>query len=250
VIERATFRPSLAFEDVHFSYRPENRSALDGLSFNVEPGETVALVGRSGAGKTTVLSLLLRFFDPQSGVVRVGGHDVRDLGLVQLRQLIAVSFQDTYLFHRSIRDNLLFGRPDATDTELEAAARDAHAHAFICDLPDGYDTVVAERGLRLSGGERQRIAIARALLADRPILVLDEPTSSVDGTSEALIQHALESLTVGRTTLIIAHRLSTIEGADRVLVLDGGQVVESGSHATLLASDGAYSRLVKAQELK
>ena len=248
-VDRATFRPSLAFDDVTFSYRPGGPPALDGLTFTVEPGETVALVGRSGAGKTTVVSLLLRFFDPRSGSVRVGGHDVRHLGLAPLRELFAVSFQDTYLFDRSIGDNLLLGRPGATAAEVEAAAVAAHAHGFISQLPDGYATVVAERGMRLSGGERQRIAIARAVLADRPFLVLDEPTSSVDGASEALIRDALERVTVGRTTLIIAHRLSTVEGADRVLVLDRGRVVEGGAPAALLAAGGAYARLVRAQGL-
>lgn len=240
--------PGLVFKEVSFSYRERSRPALDRFCLEVAPGERVALVGRSGAGKTTVVSLLLRFFEAQQGRILVDGHDIRDLPVDELRALVAVVAQDTYLFHGSVRHNLLLARAGATHAELEAAARAAHAHEFITALPQGYETVVGERGQKLSGGERQRIAIARALLKDAPILVLDEATSSVDAANEAGIQQALEGLAGGRTTLVIAHRLSTVRNADRVVVLDAGRVVEAGDHATLLARRGAYAGLVAAQE--
>jgi len=238
---------SIAFEEVTFRYRPDGDPAVDRLSFAVAPGETVALVGRSGAGKTTIVSLLLRFFDVDSGTVYVGGRDVRATDVEALRRMVAVVAQDTFLFHATVAENLRLASPSATQSELEHAARAAHAHGFIAALPSGYETVIGERGLKLSGGERQRLSIARALLKDAPILVLDEATSSVDAASEGAIQAALDTLTAGRTTLVIAHRLSTVRDADRVIVLDRGRPVESGVPADLLSRDGAYARLVAAQ---
>jgi ATP-binding cassette, subfamily C, bacterial CydCD len=246
-VDTAALPPTLAFERVAFAYPGSRRPAHTGLHFTVAAGERVAIVGPSGSGKSTVLKLLLRFYDPQDGHVRVGGRDVRELGLDQLRSRIAVVSQDTYLFHGTVEENLRMGKPDATPAELAAAARAASAHAFIEQLPHGYATVVGERGVRLSGGQRQRIAIARALLRDAPILVLDEALSSVDAESEAAIQTALDRLMEGRTTLICAHRLSSVIGADRILVLDQGRVVESGRHAALLARGGAYARLMAGQ---
>ncbi|GAA5063292.1 ABC-type multidrug transport system fused ATPase/permease subunit [Thermocatellispora tengchongensis] len=239
--------PSVTFDAVTFSYPGRRRPALDRFHLDVAPGERVALVGRSGAGKTTVASLLLRWFDPDAGRITVNGIDVRDLPLERLRALVAVVSQDTYLFHGSVRRNLALARPDATAGRLEAAARAAQAHEFITALPDGYDTVVGERGLKLSGGERQRIAIARALLKDAPILILDEATSSVDAANESAIQHALDTLSGGRTTLMIAHRLSTVRTADRVIVMADGRIQEAGPPGELLAGQGAYARLVAAQ---
>ena len=240
---------ALRFEDVSFWYESPARPALDSFSLGVAPGESVALVGRSGAGKTTVVSLLLRFFDPQRGRILLDGRDIRDLDLEALRRLIAVVSQDTYLFHGTIRDNLLVARPDATLAELEAAARAANVHQLISRLPEGDRTLVGERGLRLSGGERQRIAIARALLKDAPILVLDEATSSVDAANEASIQAALERLRGGRLTLLIAHRLSTVRNVDRVVLMDRGRPVEEGSPDDLLGRRGAYARLARAQDV-
>ena len=239
---------AVAFEDVTFRYRPGDAAALDGFRLDIAPGERVALVGRSGAGKTTTVSLLLRFFDPSRGRITIGGQDIATVPLDQLRARIALVSQDTYLFHGTLRHNLLLARPDASEEEIVAAAQAARAHEFIAALPRGYDTVVGERGLKLSGGQRQRIAIARALLSKAPILVLDEATSSVDAASEAAIQRAVDTLTTGRTTLVIAHRLSTVRGADRIVVLDAGRVVEVGPHAALLAERGAYADLVAAQE--
>jgi ATP-binding cassette, subfamily C, bacterial CydCD len=239
--------PSIAFEHVTFAYPGGRRPALRALAFQVAAGERVGVVGASGAGKSTISRLLLRFADPTTGRVTVGGHDVCALSLHDLRRLIAVVSQDTYLFHGTVEDNLRMGRPDASQAELEAAARDANIHETIALLPQGYQTVVGERGVRLSGGQRQRIAIARALLRDAPILILDEALSSVDAESEAAIQEALDRLMRGRTTLIFAHRLSSIIGADRILVLDDGGIAESGTHAALMARDGVYRRLMAGQ---
>ncbi|HJV57023.1 MAG TPA: ABC transporter ATP-binding protein [Methylomirabilota bacterium] len=243
----SSIQPSIAFEHVTFAYPGGRRPALRGLAFEVAAGERVGVVGASGAGKSTISRLLLRFADPTTGRVTVGGHDLRDLALHDLRRLIAVVSQDTYLFHGTVEDNLRMGRPDASQAELEAAARDANVHDTIAALPQGYQTVVGERGVRLSGGQRQRIAIARALLRDAPILILDEALSSVDAESEAAIQEALDRLMRGRTTLIFAHRLSSIIGADRILVLDDGHVAESGTHGALMGHDGVYRRLMAGQ---
>ena len=241
------FEPTIAFEDVCFAYPGGRGAAHDGLSFTVASGEKIGIVGPSGAGKSSIARLLLHLFDPQSGVVRVGGQDVRAIDPDALRREIAVVHQDTYLFHGTVEDNLRLGRPEATEDELEAAARDANAHDFILQLPCGYRTILGERGVNLSGGQRQRLAIARALLRDSPILILDEALSSVDAENEALIQRGLDRLAQGRTTLVLAHRLSSVIGADRILVLDHGRIVQTGRHAELICRDGPYRRLMGAQ---
>jgi ATP-binding cassette, subfamily B, bacterial len=244
---RGPLLPTMAFEDVYFAYPGGRRAAHDGLSFTVGVGEKIGIVGPSGSGKSSVARLLLRLFDPQRGIVRIGGHDLRTLDPDALRRMIAVVHQDTYLFYGTVEDNLRLGKPDATRDELEAAARDANAHEFISALPQGYATMIGERGVMLSGGQRQRLAIARALLRDAPILILDEALSSVDAENEAIIQEAIDRLSAGRTTLILAHRLSSVIGANRILVLDEGRVVESGRHSELIRRDGPYRRLMGAQ---
>ena len=236
----------LTFEDVSFAYRADI-PALRGVSFAIEPGQLAALVGPSGAGKTTITYLVPRFYDPSAGRVLVDGRDVRQLAQQSLRQHIGVVTQETFLFHASLRDNLLYARDTASPAEMEAACRAANIHDFISSLPEGYDTVVGERGYRLSGGEKQRVAIARVLLKDPRVLIMDEATSSLDSHSEALIQAALQPLLHGRTSLVIAHRLSTILAADVILVLDHGRLVERGSHIELLALGGLYARLYEEQ---
>jgi ATP-binding cassette subfamily C protein CydCD len=239
--------PTIAFEDVRFSYPGGRGAAHDGLSFTVGAGEKIGIVGPSGSGKSSVARLLLRLFDPQGGRVLVGGRDLKALDPEAVRRMIAVVHQDTYLFHGTVEENLRLGKPEATPAELEDAARDANAHEFIRQLPHGYQTVIGERGVNLSGGQRQRLAIARALLRDAPLLILDEALSSVDAENEAVIQQAIDRLAQGRTTLILAHRLSSVIGADRILVLDKGHIVESGRHAELIRRNGPYHQLMGAQ---
>jgi ATP-binding cassette subfamily B protein len=241
-----TARGEIRFDDVTFSYG-NDRTALNGVSFTVEPGQIAAFVGPSGAGKTTITQLVPRFYDPQSGRVLIDGHDVRTLTLESLRRDIGIVTQETYLFHDTIANNLRYAKPDATEDELRAAARAANIDDFVTSLPEGDRTVVGERGHKLSGGERQRLAIARVLLKNPRILILDEATSSLDSHSEAAIQDALVPLMRGRTSLVIAHRLSTIISADVIFVVENGRIVESGTHAVLLARNGPYSRLYNKQ---
>jgi ABC transporter fused permease/ATP-binding protein len=239
---------ALAFDAVHFHYesRPDHE-VLGGLDLEISPGEVVALVGPSGAGKSTLTSLVLRFYDPTDGAVRFEGIDVTQLRLTELRRAMAIVAQEPVLFSGTIRDNIAYARDDATDAEVEAAARDAHAHEFIEAFPEGYATLVGERGVKLSGGQRQRVAIARAVLADPRVLILDEATSNLDAESEALVQEAIARLMRGRTTLVIAHRLSTVRDADRIVVLERGEIVEQGRHDELIAAGGVYRRLVEHQ---
>jgi subfamily B ATP-binding cassette protein MsbA len=238
----ARFTQDLVFDQVTFGYEPD-RPVLHGVSFRVAKGEVVALVGPSGGGKTTLLELVPRFHDPWQGEVRLDGVSLTAVSRTSLRDLIAVVSQDTVLLHDSVRANIAYGRPDATDVEIEAAAAAANADGFIRVLPDGYATVLGERGTRLSGGQRQRIAIARALLRDAPILILDEATSALDTESERLVQEAIDRLMRDRTVLVIAHRLATVREADRIVVLEDGRLVESGRHADLHARGGLYRRL-------
>ncbi len=244
---RAGARGAVAFEEVHFRYGPELPEVLHGVTLRAAPGEVVALVGRSGAGKTTVGSLLPRFWDATSGRVTLDGVDVRDLALGELRGAVGLVPQEPALFSGTVRENIALARPGASLDEVTAAARAAHADEFVQRLPQGYDTPVGERGVKLSGGQRQRIAIARVFLKDPAVVVLDEATSSLDTESERLVEDALAELLDGRTTLIIAHRLSTVRRADRVVVLDAGRVTEEGTHAELLARGGLYARLYQGQ---
>ncbi len=234
------------FEGVGFGY-PGSGRILNGVDFDAPPGRTVALVGTTGAGKTTAMALLQRMWDPQEGRITLDGNDLRDISLESLRRNIGVVFQESMLFNRSIRDNLLVGRPDATQEQIEEACRMAEAHDFITRQPNGYDTLVGERGASLSGGQRQRLAIARALLKDPPVLILDEATSALDAATEARVQKALRALMAGRTTFIIAHRLSTVREADEVLVFGHGQIIERGSFDALVEAGGRFAELVQTQ---
>ncbi|MBP0464894.1 glucan ABC transporter ATP-binding protein/ permease [Roseomonas sp. PWR1] len=236
----------VAFEGVGFAY-PGGPAILRDVSFAAAPGQTIALVGQTGAGKSTAMALLQRLWDPVEGRITLDGHDLRQVSLESLRRNIGVVFQESMLFSRTIRENLLVGRPDATQAEIEDACRQAEAHDFILRQPQGYDTIVGERGSNLSGGQRQRLAIARALIKNPPVLILDEATSALDAATEARVQKALGRLMAGRTTFIIAHRLSTVREADEIMVFDGGQVAERGPFATLVAQDGRFAELVRTQ---
>lgn len=252
ITEREDARPILntrgkiRFEDVHFRYTDKS-TALSGINLDIEAGKTVALVGPSGAGKSTVLNLIPRFYDVESGKVTIDGQDVRDLTMESLRNNIALVSQEILLFDDTVRANIAYGKPDATEEEIVRAAADAGAAEFISEFADGYDTHVGGRGAKLSGGQRQRVAIARAMLKDAPILLLDEATSALDTETERQVQAALSRLKEGRTTLVIAHRLSTIVDADCIFLMENGRVMETGTHAELVAKNGAYAKLYAMQ---
>ncbi|MBE2191215.1 MAG: ATP-binding cassette domain-containing protein, partial [Alphaproteobacteria bacterium] len=238
-------KPSITFKDVNFSYEnmEENKQALHDVSMTIEAGKVTALVGPSGGGKTTILSLVLRFYDPRSGEIRIDGQDTRDVTVSSLRKNMALVSQDVTIFDDTIAGNISYGLPFATEEQITKAAKDAAADEFILALPHGYQTQVGENGVLLSGGQRQRISLARAILRDAPILLLDEATSALDNESERLIQKTLETLEKDRTTLVIAHRLSTIQSADKIIVMDKGRIAEQGTHSELLIKNGIYARM-------
>jgi len=239
-------RGELKFENVDFAYS-DGSTVLRDINLTITPGETIAVVGQTGSGKSTLMKLLLRFYSPSSGCIKLDGTDLAELKTPDLRRAMGLVSQDVFLFHGSVAENIAYGRPGADQADIEAAARAAEAHEFILQLPEAYDTIVGERGQKLSGGQRQRISIARAVLKDPPILILDEATSAVDNETEAAIQRSMQVITRGRTTLIVAHRLSTIVSADRIYVLDRGRIIEEGSHSGLLETDGLYASLWKVQ---
>ncbi|HZD32574.1 MAG TPA: ABC transporter transmembrane domain-containing protein [Candidatus Angelobacter sp.] len=248
-VKMPPFHQGIRFEHVYFSYRDgeDHREVLHDINLSVAPGEVVAIVGSSGSGKTTLVHLLPRFFDVSHGKLLIDGHDVRELTVASLRSEIAIVTQDTILFNDTVRNNIAYGQPTIPHEKVEGAARAARAHDFIMALPNGYDTVIGERGLRLSGGERQRISIARAILKNAPILILDEATSALDTESESLVQSALQNLMTGRTVFVIAHRLSTVRRADRILVLENGMITDEGTHERLMGHTGTYRRLYELQ---
>jgi ATP-binding cassette subfamily B protein/subfamily B ATP-binding cassette protein MsbA len=237
----------ITFKDVSFTYAGSDEPVLHDVNLDVRPGEMVALVGPSGAGKTTLCNLVARFYDPTTGAVLLDGTDLRDIAVDSYRRLLGIVEQDTFLFDGTIADNIAYGRRDAGDEEIHDAARRANAHEFIEKLDRGYDTLIGERGVKLSGGQRQRLTIARAILADPKILILDEATSNLDTESERLIQSSLRELMLGRTSFVIAHRLSTIRHADRILVIEAGRIVEQGTHDELMAHSGRYRQMVDLQ---
>jgi len=248
-LELPRVKGEVRFDNVNFQYEEESSQILNNINFTINPGETVAFVGMSGGGKSTIISLIPRFYDTTSGTVCIDDYDVRDVSLHSLRSQIGIVLQDNILFSDSVKENILMGMPDASDEEVIAAAKAANAHDFIMSLPDGYDTKVGERGVKLSGGQKQRVAIARVFLKNPPILILDEATSALDLESEALIQESLDVLAHERTTIIIAHRLSTITHADKIFVIDHGQLIESGTHEQLMHKEGTYFNLFQVQHL-
>jgi len=242
-IDRAHIQGHVRFEDVTLAYPGSDTAAVAGVSLDVAAGTTLALVGETGSGKSTIAALLARLYDPSSGRVTIDGIDVRDLRLADLAQVVGVVSQETYLLHTTVRENLRYAKPEASDEQIEAAARAAQVHELIAGLPDGYDTMVGSRGYRFSGGEKQRIAIARTLLRNPRVLVLDEATSALDTETERAVQQAFDALAQGRTTITIAHRLSTVRDADQIVVVDRGRVIECGDHASLVESKGRYAAL-------
>jgi ATP-binding cassette subfamily B protein len=248
-VDPAQVTGHVRIEDVSFAYPGADRAAVAGVNLDIPAGSTLALVGETGSGKTTLASLIARLYDPSSGSIRIDGIDIRDIRLRDLAAIVGVVSQETYLLHTTVRENLRYAKPEATDAEIEDAARAAQIHDLIAGLPDGYDTMVGSRGYRFSGGEKQRIAIARTLLRDPRVLVLDEATSALDTETERAVQKAFDALARGRTTITIAHRLSTVRNADQIVVLDHGRIVEAGDHASLMARHGRYASLAGAASL-